>query len=129
MDTLIVEDDDMLNTVMSLQLTTAGLSVRSARTGAEALRKIEEQVPSVLILDVGLPDMTAHEMVAYLRNNPATSDIVLIIHTTLDLSTAEQALLTLGPTKFITKSTAFSFALTELVLNHSGEQSGIGSKK
>jgi len=110
---------------MSLQLTAAGMSARSARTGEEALRKIEEQVPAVLILDVGLPDMTAYEIVEQLQKNPATRDIALIIHTSLDLSSEEQAKLTLGHTKFITKATAYSFALAEIALKLVPEQSGI----
>ncbi len=58
LDVLIVEDDALLRKVMSLQLKVAGFPVRTAGSGRKALEMIKEQVPAVLILDVGLPDMT-----------------------------------------------------------------------
>ncbi|MBU6455893.1 MAG: response regulator [Cyanobacteria bacterium REEB67] len=112
---MIVEDDHMLNRVMTLQLQTAGHFVRSAKTGANALRLIEERIPSVLILDVGLPDLTGREIIDRLRQNPLTASIPLIVHTTLDLSEEEKEQLCLGPSRFVTKATAFSERLGELV--------------
>ena len=114
-DILIVEDDHMLNRVMVLQLQAAGRSVRSAKTGAIALRLIEDRIPSVLILDVGLPDLTGPEIAARLRQNPLTASIPLIVHTSLDLSEQEKEQLRLGPSRFVTKATAFSDRLAELL--------------
>jgi CheY-like chemotaxis protein len=115
LDVLIVEDDGMLNRVMSLQLAAAGISVRSARSGEQALAMIKECLPSALILDLGLPDMTGQEVIERLRGEPATCALPVIVHTTLDLSLAQQAKLKLGPTRCVTKTTAFSDALAELV--------------
>jgi two-component system alkaline phosphatase synthesis response regulator PhoP len=115
MDILIVEDDNMLNHVMSLQLQVAGYSVRSARSGTQALKMIKDRVPSVLILDVGLPDMSGQDLIAELRQNPATYSLPLIVHTTLDLSEEEKTQMQLGPSRFVTKATAFSDRLGELI--------------
>ncbi len=115
LDVLIVEDDDMLNQVMCLQLKLAGCSVRSATGGREALKMIMERKPSVLILDVGLPDISGEEVVAELRKNSLTCSLPLIVHTTLDLSIDQEKQLKLGPSRFVTKATAFSDKLAELV--------------
>jgi CheY-like chemotaxis protein len=115
-DILIVEDDAMLNKVMTIQLTCAGLTVRSAENGQTALNMIKERIPSVLILDLGLADMTGYEVVEQLRQNPITRFIPLIIHTTFDLTSDQASRLQLGPSRFVTKSTAYSDALAELVL-------------
>jgi DNA-binding response OmpR family regulator len=115
LDILIVEDDKMLNQVLLLQLTMIGLSVRSARTGYEALKMIGETVPKLLILDIGLPDLNGKEVVNILRQQPATSNISLLIHTSLDLSIEEQEALKLGPTRCVTKATAFSDQLEKVV--------------
>lgn len=115
LDILIVEDDSMLNQVMSLQVSVTGCSVRSARSGKQALKLIGESVPSALILDLGLPDMTGQELIAELRQNPLTCSLPLIIHTSLDLSEAEKAELTLGPSRCVTKSTAFSNKLAQII--------------
>ncbi|MDR3613151.1 MAG: response regulator [Candidatus Obscuribacterales bacterium] len=117
LDILVVEDDDLLNQVMCTQLRVAtGGSIRSARSGEEALKSIKAWVPSVLILDMGLPDMNGEELVARLQENSETRNLPLIVHTTLDLSKEQEQRLQLGPSKFVTKSTAFSDRLAELVV-------------
>jgi len=115
LDILIVEDDHMMNIVMSVQLEVAGYSFRSATRGKQALKLIREQVPAALILDVLLPDMTGYEIVSELRKNPLTCSLPLIVHTTLDLSAEDKAGLQLGPTRIVTKTTAFSDRLPELI--------------
>ncbi len=114
-DVLHIEDDFILNRVMSAQLQSLGFCVRSATTGKEAIAMINERVPSVLILDVDLPDLSGFEIVAMLREQSATSNIPLIVHTSLDLSVNQKQLLALGPTRWVTKSTAFSEKLGELI--------------
>jgi len=114
-DILIVEDDNMLNQVMSLQVQLAGYSVRSARSGTQALKMIADRIPSVLILDVGLPDIAGQELIAELRRNQLTSSLPLIVHTSLDLSEEEKMQMRLGPSRFVTKTTAFSDRLGQLI--------------
>jgi DNA-binding response OmpR family regulator len=114
-DILIVEDDDMLNRVMTIQVQAAGYAVRSVRTGAGALKMISNRLPSVLILDLGLPDMSGQELIEELRRNPLTCSIPLIVHTTQDLFEEEKTRLQLGPSRFLTKTTAFSDRLEEFI--------------
>jgi len=115
LDILIVEDDVMLNQVMTYQVRAIGCSARSARNGLQALKMIEEVIPSVLILDLGLPDISGEEVIAILRENTITSSLPLIIHTTHELSEKEKGKLFLGPSRFVTKTTAFSERLAELI--------------
>jgi len=100
---------------MVLQLTRTGLSVRSAANGAEALKLIAEQLPSVLVMDLGLPDISGQEVITRLREQPATCSIPVIIHTALDLTAEQQSLLQLGPTTCVTKTTALSDKLAEII--------------
>ena len=112
---LIVEDDSMLRVVMSMQVKLAGHSFRTAASGREALRMIKEKIPSVLILDVLLPDMTGQELIEELRKSDTTSALPMIVHTALDLSADEKAQMHLGHTRFVTKTTAFSEQLPLLI--------------
>lgn len=112
---LIVEDDALLNKVMTLQLKLSGLLVRSAFTGEQALSMIAISMPDLLLLDVTMPSLDGYGVVAALMSSEKTSSIPLIIHTTLDLTTEEKKALTLGPTKFITKSTAYSDKIIGLI--------------
>lgn len=122
LDILIVEDDHMLNTVMSVQVSVAGYSCRTATSGQQALRMIREQVPSALILDVLLGDMNGQELIAELQKNRLTCSLPLIVHTTLDLSDEEKEKLQLGPTRIITKASAFSERLPELIAEITSEK-------
>jgi CheY-like chemotaxis protein len=122
LDILVVEDDGLLRQVMVLQLAVANFAVRSANNGAEALKLVAEHVPSVLVIDVGLPDMSGLEVIERLRQDVATCSIPVIVHTTLDLSSEQQANFKLGPTRCVTKTTAYSDRLAELILELLEEQ-------
>lgn len=64
---LLVEDDPELGTMLTEALTHRGHVVDLVRTGADALWRAGEQSYDVVILDVGLPDMTGTEVCARLR--------------------------------------------------------------
>jgi CheY-like chemotaxis protein len=106
LDVLLVEDDDMLSTVMSVQLTLEGASVRRAANGYEAVRMIGEKAPGLLILDITLPGLNGYEIVEKLRQDPDLCAIPLIINTSQDLTVAEERRLALARTMFITKTRA-----------------------
>ncbi len=93
---LIVEDDDVLREVMEILLTVDDFHVRSARNGTEALKLIGEHVPSVLVTDVLLPDMTGLEVIEQLRKREETRNMAVIVHTSLDLSLEQQSKFKLG---------------------------------
>jgi DNA-binding response OmpR family regulator len=104
-DVLVVEDDQLLNMVMSIELTQIEeLNIRTASNGRQALSSIHEQRPDLIILDVTLPGLSAFEIVQVLKKEEALNKIPLIIHTSHDLSLDEQKELELGPTIFVTKT-------------------------
>ncbi len=55
--------------------------IKVARSGAEALRLIEEEIPDLLILDVMMPEMSGLEVLATLRASAATKGLPIIIIT------------------------------------------------
>ena len=64
---LVVEDLDDAAESTALLLTLCGHRVRVARCGADALRAIAEEMPDVVMLDIGLPDLDGWEVAARLR--------------------------------------------------------------
>lgn len=120
-DILVVEDDDVLREVMEILLALDEFRVRSASNGTEALKLIEECIPAVLVIDVLLPDMTGLEVIEQLRQKEETRSIAVIVHTSLDLSFEQQSHFKLGPTRCITKTSAMSDSLAELILELVGE--------
>jgi len=83
-DTIYVVDDNEINLkIVSAALQAVGYAVATAQNAAEALSNIEEVHPVLAILDVMMPDMDGYELCRQLRARPETSQIPIIILTTL----------------------------------------------
>jgi CheY-like chemotaxis protein len=55
--------------------------IETASCGEEALRKIEANLPDLLVIDIMMPEMNGLEVVARLREMPATAELPVIILT------------------------------------------------
>lgn len=64
---LNVDDQDAERYIKSRDLKLGGFSVMEARTGAEALRLVEELKPPVVLLDVQLPDISGYDVCSYIK--------------------------------------------------------------
>lgn len=67
LDVLLVDDDQDVLSLLSAHLTNAGLAVDVARTGNEALEKIEARRPGVVVADVRMPGMNGYELCRAVR--------------------------------------------------------------
>jgi len=54
---LIVEDDADLRTMFQIALSLAGFDAAEARNGYEALQRVDDDPPDLIVLDIGLPDV------------------------------------------------------------------------
>lgn len=64
---LIVEDDPELRGVLDRGLTEESFQVKTASTGAELLEHVNQQIPDVFVIDVGLPDSDGRDLCQALR--------------------------------------------------------------
>jgi two-component system OmpR family response regulator len=64
---LVVDDEKSISELITTSLRFVGFDVRTAATGAEALRVAEEFKPHALVLDVMLPDLDGFEVCRQLR--------------------------------------------------------------
>jgi len=71
--------DDNVDAAESLQtlLALAGHEAHLAHTGAEALAAVDRYQPSLVFLDIGLPDLNGHEVARAIRSRPHGAGIVL----------------------------------------------------
>ena len=80
---LIVEDDGDLLEVLKFVLEDEGYEVSTTERGSEALSLAASQEPSLVLLDVTLPDIDGIEVAKQLRADPRTRHLRLAIHTGL----------------------------------------------
>jgi DNA-binding response OmpR family regulator len=80
---LVVDDEPDVCRLLSFSLEQAGFEVASVSTGSEALLSIGRKPPAVVVLDVGLPDVSGVEVCRRLRADRELADIGIVILTAL----------------------------------------------
>lgn len=78
---LVIDDDRQLLRALRINLSVRGYEVVTAATGSGALRAAAERHPDVVILDLGLPDISGIEVLAGLRGWMTAPVIVLSART------------------------------------------------
>jgi PAS domain S-box-containing protein len=123
-EVLIVEDDLALLGVLERQLLQAGLSVRRATTGEQAISATRVRPPDLLVLDVSLPRGDGFHVVEALRREPRLAGLPVLIYTVHDLTSSERERLKLGPTRYLTKTLSTDEEFRSAVLELIGQAAG-----
>jgi two-component system KDP operon response regulator KdpE len=97
---LVIDDEPQILRALRINLSVRGYEVTTAATGAGALRAAAEQHPDVVVLDLGLPDMSGIDVLAGLRGWMTAPVIVLSART--DSSDKVEAL-DCGADDYVTK--------------------------
>jgi two-component system response regulator PilR (NtrC family) len=79
MSILIIDDEEVLQDVLSSLLRKEGYEVLSARTGEEGLRLLGEEEVDLVLLDLMLPGMTGQEVLRQIRRT--TPEMVVVVIT------------------------------------------------
>ncbi len=91
---LIVDDQDANRLLLRDLLESQGHEVTEAADGTEALQRVSEVAPDVVLLDIGMPGMDGFEVCRRLKADPATASIPVLLVTAL--SQRDQRLLGIG---------------------------------
>lgn len=100
---LVVEDSPLQMNVLLRYLEHEDMDIVTAADGNEALRIAAEQVPDLVLLDVVLPGIDGFEVCRRIKSSPATSEVPVIIITTLNDQEDKLNSLRHGADGFITK--------------------------
>lgn len=110
-EVLVVDDSEDLLTFMKEALAGT-YKVRTACNGKEALRKIAEHKPDIILSDVMMPEMDGNELCRAIRENPKTERIPFVMLTARLSTQAKIEGMTSGADDYITKP--FNFDLLNL---------------
>jgi PAS domain S-box-containing protein len=101
---LVVEDDLDLARVMTAALQRHGIRIFHAAGGREAIELCSQYEPSLIVLDISLPDVDGFAVVSALRGNARLDRTPVLVYSARDVSGADRSRLRLGRTEFLTKS-------------------------
>ena len=76
---LVVDDDDVIRQLITVNLELEGFDVVTAVDGQDALDKVKDAQPRVITLDVMMPRLDGWEAAARLRSDPETAHIKVIL--------------------------------------------------
>ena len=108
---LVVEDDPALGDVIVTALKDDGLDAKLAQDGDEAMREVDEQSPSVIVLDLMMPKRDGFSVLRELRADGRISRIPVIVVTAIFGLSERNYATELGAADYITKP----FDLDDLV--------------
>jgi DNA-binding response OmpR family regulator len=78
---LVVDDSHVIRSLVEVVLKQIQLDVTTVSTGFEACRILEYDTPDMLILDVGLSDMSAWDILERVRSHPGLDQTAVIMLT------------------------------------------------
>jgi two-component system KDP operon response regulator KdpE len=105
---LLVDDDPTLRRTLGIGLRAAGHEVLIARDGRTAMQAVREDHPDVVLLDLGLPDLSGFEVLRRLR---AWSTAPVVVLSARAESSEKVEALDLGADDYVTKP----FGMEELL--------------
>jgi CheY-like chemotaxis protein len=78
---LLADDSVTIQRVIELTFADEDIEVIAVGDGAEAIRRIEADMPDIVLADVGMPEKDGYEVAAYVKNTPRLSHIPVLLLT------------------------------------------------
>jgi two-component system KDP operon response regulator KdpE len=97
---LVVDDEPQIRRIMRTTLTGAGYEIDDAKTGEEALEKVRDYRPDLVLLDINMPGMGGLAACRVIR---AETNIAIIMLTVRDSEADKVEALDAGADDFVTK--------------------------
>jgi DNA-binding response OmpR family regulator len=100
---LVVEDEDNIATALEFLILREGYRHDRVASGAEALPRIRDTHPDLVLLDVMLPELSGYEICAGIRTDPSLADVKVLMMTARGSAIERRKGMALGADGFISK--------------------------
>ena len=100
---LVVDDEIYIVHILDFSLGIEGYEVMTALDGEQALAKVEQDKPDLIVLDIMMPKLDGYETCKALKSNPATKDIPVILLSAKGRNVDQKVGFEVGADDYITK--------------------------
>ncbi|MBN2366130.1 MAG: response regulator [Calditrichaeota bacterium] len=107
----VVEDDPDILEILQFNLDKEGFRVKLEKNGEKAFEAISAHPPDLIVLDLNLPELSGIEICKYLRENPRTKEIPIIMLTARSQEIDKIIGFEIGADDYVTKP----FSMRELI--------------
>lgn len=111
---LVIEDDDNIATALEFVISREGMSYERIASGGEALSRIRDTRPDLVLLDIMLPEVSGYDICRIVRTDPGLSDVKILMMTARGSAAEQKKVLELGADGFISKPFELKFLRTEV---------------
>ncbi|MEQ8171739.1 MAG: response regulator [Candidatus Eremiobacterota bacterium] len=100
---LIVDDKNIVRDLLTATLKDKNFEILSASTGCEAIEIARKEKPSLMFLDVMMPEMDGFEVCERLKTDDMTKDIYIIVLTSINREKEKEIAFKAGADDYLTK--------------------------
>ena len=100
---LVVDDEIYIVHILDFSLGIEGYEVMTALDGEQALAKVAQDRPDLIVLDIMMPKLDGYETCKALKQNPATHDIPVILLSAKGRNVDQKIGFEVGADDYITK--------------------------
>ena len=115
--TVFLVDDDMVILTIGNEALAETYNVFTINSGVRLLKMLKKNIPDLILLDVGMPEMDGYETIKHLKADEETRDIPVIFLTARTDGENELHGLSLGAIDYITKPFSIAILLKRIELH------------
>lgn len=116
---LIAEDDIFLVDVFKVKFESKNFEVKVALDGEQVIKALKDYEPTVILLDILMPNMDGFETLKALKKNPKWRKIPVIVTTNLSQSSDQEKAMKLGADDYLVKSNTSLETIVKKILFYS----------
>ncbi|MGA9342383.1 MAG: Hpt domain-containing protein [Rhodanobacteraceae bacterium] len=100
---MVVDDSITMRKVTTRVLERADMDVFTAKDGLDAVEKLQERIPDLMLLDIEMPRMDGYELATFMRNDARLKHVPIIMITSRTGEKHRQRALEIGVERYIGK--------------------------